>query len=192
MISARIKGFPITVVNPADPSILVRYVRYMTGIAWHVLITKYIPPSHLHWEASSSAKVFDFLESQGYLTTLLILVVTKPFRTNMADSTGSGAGKQLALSVTYKSPANEDFSNSVPLATPPSDSVENRTKYLKDLRQAVVQTQEQVNKELTARMEEDNARATAAGTPGGNSAVAGVDEVKEEENYGEEVLEGED
>lgn len=110
----------------------------------------------------------------------------------MADSTGSVAGKQLALSATYKSPANQDFSYSEPVATPPSDSVENRTKYLKDLRQAVVQTQEQVNKELTARMEEDNARATAAGTPGGKPVVAGVDEAKEEENYGEEVLDGED
>lgn len=52
MISARVKGFPITVVNPADPSHpgqVHKLDKVHDGIAWHVLISKYIPPSHLHW-----------------------------------------------------------------------------------------------------------------------------------------------
>ena len=42
--------------------------------------------------------------------------------------------------------------------------------------------QEQINTELTARMEEDKAREA------GNGKGA-VDEAKEEDNYGEEVVE---
>jgi hypothetical protein len=49
--------------------------------------------------------------------------------------------------------------------------------------------QEQINKELTKRMEEDKAKE-ANGVNGGSKAKAkGVDESKEEENYGEEVPE---
>ena len=50
--------------------------------------------------------------------------------------------------------------------------------------------QEVINKELTARMEEDNARA-AEGL-NGKAKVKGVDENKEEENYGEEVVDEEE
>lgn len=49
--------------------------------------------------------------------------------------------------------------------------------------------QEVVNKELTARMEEDNKKAADAQGKDGNAKVKGVDEKKEEENYGEEVVE---
>lgn len=104
----------------------------------------------------------------------------------MADSTPGDAGKQATLTAAYQSTVNQDFSFSETLAVPASDSIEDRTKYLKSLRQAVLQIQDKVNKELTARMEEDNARAT-----GGQTTVAGVDEAKEEENYGEEP-QGED
>ena len=49
--------------------------------------------------------------------------------------------------------------------------------------------QEQINKELTARMEEDKAKE-AEGLNGASKATAkGADESKEEDNYGEEVPE---
>jgi hypothetical protein len=52
--------------------------------------------------------------------------------------------------------------------------------------------QEQINKELTQRMEEDKAKE-AEGVNGTSKAKAiGVDETKEEDNYGEEVPEDED
>lgn len=48
--------------------------------------------------------------------------------------------------------------------------------------------QEKINKDLTLRMEEDNlkARETATGQKSGKEVV---DEKKEEDNYGEEVVE---
>jgi hypothetical protein len=54
--------------------------------------------------------------------------------------------------------------------------------------------QEQINKELTSRMEEDNVReATGQSATNGASKMNGsMDESKEEDNYGEEVAEGED
>ena len=69
----------------------------------------------------------------------------------------------------------------------PSISLEPTTKektnYLSDLRASVVQLQDEVNVFLTAKMEEDKALAsTSAGK---------VDEKKEEENYGEEIVEEE-
>jgi len=108
----------------------------------------------------------------------------------MADinNPASDAKPQLTLAATYTSTSgNEPFSAtralSAPLAAGEDGAVESRTKYLRDLRAAAAEVQDQVNKELTARMEEDNRRA-GAGT--------GADDTKEEENYGEEVQEDED
>lgn len=92
--------------------------------------------------------------------------------------------KKLSLTATYKSPTSEPFTTTQSLAAPPSTSVADKTAYLSSLRKALASTQEQVNKELTERMEQDKARE------GGNSK--GVDDAKEEENYGEEVVEDED
>lgn len=89
--------------------------------------------------------------------------------------------KTLGLTATYKSPASEPFTTSQSIPAPPSTSVSDKTAYLSSLRQAVTSTQEQINKELTERMEQDKARE------GSNSR--GVDDAKEEENYGEEVVE---
>lgn len=51
--------------------------------------------------------------------------------------------------------------------------------------------QEKINQELTARMEEDKARE--AENANGSKVNGGViDEAKEEDNYGEEVVEEED
>lgn len=53
--------------------------------------------------------------------------------------------------------------------------------------------QERINKELTSRMEDDKVRE-ASGVNGTNTKVNGgvIDEAKEEDNYGEEVVEEED
>ncbi len=84
------------------------------------------------------------------------------------------------LTAKYASPANEAFAVDTPL---PSASSDNKTSYLAALRAAVTDTQATINKELTARMEEDKAR---------DAGAAAVDDAKEEENYGEEVQEEED
>jgi hypothetical protein len=91
------------------------------------------------------------------------------------------------LSVSYGSPTSKPFSVTHTIPAPTTQSVDDRTQHLAALRAAVSATQDEVNKELTARMEEDKAR-DAASKP---SAAKGVDEDKEEENYGEEVQEEE-
>jgi hypothetical protein len=98
------------------------------------------------------------------------------------------AAPQPILSATYTSSTNAPFTLALPISDPvDSTNVESKTKYLSDLRQSVTSLQDQVNKELTARMEEDKAREAAAA----NGAKT-VDDEKEEENYGEEVVEEED
>lgn len=106
----------------------------------------------------------------------------------MATSNGTSAdlSKQHVLSATYQSASNEPFSFSRTFPGADAQNIEQRTSYLANLRVAVVDTQEKINKELTARMEEDKARDATG------PKVADVDEAKEEENYGEEVVEEEE
>ncbi|CAM1509358.1 Fc.00g030970.m01.CDS01 [Cosmosporella sp. VM-42] len=87
-----------------------------------------------------------------------------------------------SLTASYTSGISAPFNISHSLTAPPSSSIADKTKYLASLRAAITATQDEVNKELTARMEEDKLR----------DAKTGVDEAKEEENYGEEVVEEED
>ncbi|KAG9256711.1 uncharacterized protein F5Z01DRAFT_484132 [Emericellopsis atlantica] len=89
---------------------------------------------------------------------------------------------KIALKATYASAVSTPFTVSKPLPTPSSSATADKTQYLQSLREALASTQAEINTELTKRMEEDNGRA------GGKSAA----EVKEEENYGEEVVEEED
>ncbi|KAL7948205.1 hypothetical protein V8C42DRAFT_342264 [Trichoderma barbatum] len=91
-----------------------------------------------------------------------------------------------ALTASYSSPTNASFSidESIPAPPTPLDAT-GKSKYLECLRASVAIAQVQINKELTARMEEDKAREEAVGT------AHPVDDEKEEENYGEEV-QGED
>lgn len=94
---------------------------------------------------------------------------------------------QTPLSVTYTSTTNPPFAISLPLTAPAvAPTVESKTKYLAALRQSAISLQEQVNRELTARMEEDKVQDASATTAAG---VKAVDDEKEEENYGEEVQE---
>ncbi|TVY54668.1 hypothetical protein LCER1_G003646 [Lachnellula cervina] len=83
------------------------------------------------------------------------------------------------LKTTYNSPTNAPFTLTQPL--PPHPTPSNKTAYLSALRKATSQMQEEINKELTMRMEEDKAVAS--------KGKGGVDEAKEEDNYGEEVPE---
>ncbi|KAL7921570.1 hypothetical protein ACQKWADRAFT_123636 [Trichoderma austrokoningii] len=89
-----------------------------------------------------------------------------------------------ALTASYSSPSSTPFniSKSIPAPRTPLDPAAKST-YLEALRASVAAAQDQINKELTTRMEEDKAREGGA---------AAVDEEKEEENYGEEVQEEED
>lgn len=103
----------------------------------------------------------------------------------------SSTCQKLSLSATYTSASNAPFTITQDLDAPPSGitnpTVPDKTKYLTDLRQATAAMQEQINKELTQRMEEDKAaEATKSG-----KTTNGVDEAKEEENYGEEAQEEE-
>ncbi|KAK4184879.1 EKC/KEOPS complex subunit GON7 [Podospora australis] len=92
-----------------------------------------------------------------------------------------------ALSASYTSKTdNAPFTIELPLTAPKDSSVASKTEYLNKLRESAISMQERVNKELTQRMEEDNARAAAQGPK------QTVDDAKEEENYGEEVQEDED
>ncbi|KAM5348574.1 hypothetical protein ACJ41O_008398 [Fusarium nematophilum] len=87
---------------------------------------------------------------------------------------------QPTLSASYSSSLSEPFtvSHSLP-AISSSPSTGEKTSFLESLRASIADTQATINKELTARMEQDKARDAAA-------------EAKEEENYGEEVQEEED
>ena len=68
------------------------------------------------------------------------------------------------------------------------DSVDDRTNYLASLRKAVLSAQQQINVELTARMDEDKSREAGATSSPNKKLKPAVDETKEEENYGEEVV----
>jgi len=100
----------------------------------------------------------------------------------------------IIMSVTYTSPANESFVLDQPLPLISSASVADRTSYLSALGGAVIAMQERVNKELTARMEQDNAATAAAEATHGSQrkSTPAVNDAKEEENYGEEVQEDDD
>lgn len=100
----------------------------------------------------------------------------------------AGSNDKFSLTASYRSPSNAPFAITHELQAPPSGTtdptVPDKTRYLNDLRKATASLQEQINKELTQRMEED--KAAEAG-----NAPRGVDDAKEEENYGEEVPEEE-
>lgn len=105
--------------------------------------------------------------------------------TAMAPSNDSSKACPV-LKAEYVSPgATQTFSHPLP-STSAAGSTEEKTSYLSALRTSIVKLQEEVNEFLTAKMEEDKAIAAS------NGAKAKVDEKKEEENYGEEVVEDED
>jgi hypothetical protein len=88
-------------------------------------------------------------------------------------------------SATYQSPNNAPFTWGKETATPSSD----KAAYFGALREATAKMQDHINAELTARMEEDKVREADSSTNGASKAKGVVDETKEEDNYGEEVVE---
>ena len=86
------------------------------------------------------------------------------------------------LRATYSSPTNDPFTHISKMPSSNGTALE-KTAYLAALRAAAVTMQERINTELTARMEED--KALEASILQGK----GIDEAKEEDNYGEEVAE---
>lgn len=93
------------------------------------------------------------------------------------------------LSASYQSPTNDAFTSTHQITAPPSSSMADRTAYISDLRKATAALQEQINLQLTARMEEDKARGSESTS--GFATAKGFDEAKEEDTYGEEVPEEE-
>ncbi|MCJ1283461.1 hypothetical protein MMC26_002790 [Xylographa opegraphella] len=86
-----------------------------------------------------------------------------------------------SLTADYASPTEKHkFEHPSPVL-PEKFSVEEKTAYLSALRSAVTHLQEEVNTFLTAKMEEDKAVAV--------QKTGVIDDKKEEENYGEDVVE---
>lgn len=94
------------------------------------------------------------------------------------------ASSRRGLTVDYSAPstASRSFSQTLP-ACAQTPSTEERTAYLASLHASIGKMQDEVNAFLTQKMEEDKMSA-------GNAAQT-ADEAKEEENYGEEVVEDE-
>jgi len=114
----------------------------------------------------------------------------------MAASETPNAASQMSspqyqiLSAAYQSSDNAPFALMHKIQGLATDKVSDRTGYLGTLRRATAEMQEKINKELTSRMEEDKARE-AIGTNKPSKGNGIVDEVKEEDRYGE-VAEEED
>ena len=90
------------------------------------------------------------------------------------------------LKATYSSPSNPAFTHTAELPPLGTNSVTERVAYLAALRKETAALQDRINTELTQRMEDDKAQAASDAAPGGNKRK--VDDVAEEENYGEEVV----
>ncbi|KAL4957184.1 EKC/KEOPS complex, subunit Gon7 [Aspergillus filifer] len=90
------------------------------------------------------------------------------------------------ISAAYTSPQlNRTFEHTItaPAPNPSDDNVKVKVAYLSELRKLVPELQNDINVFLTGRMEEDKKAAEAQGKK------LSEKEAKEEENYGEEVVE---
>jgi len=96
----------------------------------------------------------------------------------------AGSKTVATLEAHYESPkSTTTFAH--PLDAPSvTCSTEEKTAYLSALRKSVSKLQEEVNAFLTQEMERDKALPTKGGVK--------VNDKKEEDNYGEEVLDDED
>ncbi|MCJ1290896.1 hypothetical protein MMC34_002438 [Xylographa carneopallida] len=93
----------------------------------------------------------------------------------------SNSDHNPSLQANYASPTGTHKFNHPLKALPAKFSIKDKTVYLSELRSAVEDLQGEINTLLTTKMEEDKAT-----TVQGNGAI---DDQKEEENYGEEVVE---
>ncbi|KAM5429540.1 hypothetical protein McanMca71_006835 [Microsporum canis] len=112
----------------------------------------------------------------------------------MASQSNSRPEKQVVLKAVYQSPRTSEettappahlFSQRLSASIPPFGeySLAERTAYLAELRTSIVSLQADVNAFLTEKMEDDKLREQGSGT---------TDDKKEEDNYGEEVVNDED
>ncbi|KAL8801568.1 MAG: hypothetical protein Q9182_004354 [Xanthomendoza sp. 2 TL-2023] len=90
------------------------------------------------------------------------------------------------LTAHYTSPTTGSRTFTHPLATSTTSSLAEKTAYLSTLRASVTQLQSDINEFLTSKMDEDKALAAKTGLS------EKVDENKEEDFYGEEVVQDED
>lgn len=91
----------------------------------------------------------------------------------------SSSTNPTALKAEYTAPASsKQFSHTLPSCT--TKSTREKTAYLSALRTSVTRLQDEVNVFLTEKMEEDKTLAALVGVKG--------DDRKDEENYGEEVV----
>ena len=96
-------------------------------------------------------------------------------------ASASNSTSSSSLRANYSSPnASKTFEYSLPQISS-HISTEEKTGYLSALRSSVVKLQEEVNTFLTAKMEEDKVTTS--------QMTGNLDDKKEEENYGEEVVE---
>lgn len=87
---------------------------------------------------------------------------------------------RFVLKAEYAAPtSSKQFSHTLPSCT--TTSTKEKSVYLSALRASVVRLQDEVNIFLTDKMEEDKTLAALVG-------VKGDDDQKDEENYGEEVV----
>ncbi|KAK2865235.1 hypothetical protein FQN49_003784 [Arthroderma sp. PD_2] len=117
----------------------------------------------------------------------------------MASQPGMTPDKPSILKAVYQSPRTSQdlaappahiFSQQLSTSISPSGkySPAERTAYLSELRGSIASLQADVNAFLTAKMEEDKQREAQE-----SGGVAGTtDEKKEEDNYGEEIVNDED
>ncbi|KAI9848968.1 MAG: hypothetical protein M1837_005857 [Sclerophora amabilis] len=86
--------------------------------------------------------------------------------------------------------SSKTFAHAVPTSGSTQPTPSEKTAQLASLRSSVTKLQDQINTFLTQKMEED--KSTTSGNGAGDSRARGVDEGKEEENYGEEVVNDDD
>ncbi|KAK5017091.1 hypothetical protein LTR39_001733 [Cryomyces antarcticus] len=100
----------------------------------------------------------------------------------VSTSTMAPSTDPATLEAVYTSSASsQTFSHPLPSASSATSSVQEKTAYLSALRASAAQLQGEVNAFLTQKMDEDRAA----------EGKAKVDDEKEEENYGEEVVDEE-
>lgn len=109
----------------------------------------------------------------------------------MAPATSSSTGAAV-LQAQYSSPHpptshtfQHQLSSTLSVSASPEDNIKAKAAYLSELKGLVTKLQGEINVFLTERMEEDKKAAEAQGKKESEK------EAKEEENYGEEVVEDE-
>jgi hypothetical protein len=107
-----------------------------------------------------------------------------PLEQHNIMATNTSSDQANCLRAVYSAPqSTETFEHSISSPVPSSENVQSKVAYLSELRKLVPTLQNDINVFLTERMEEDKKSAEAQGRQ------LSEKERKEEENYGEEVVE---